>query len=415
MTATAAPLTVEVDPAEAGLDAGQLARLDAHFHRYVEDGKLPGWSLLVSRRGRIAHLTTSGQRDLEAALPVEADTLFRIYSMTKPITSVAAMMLFEEGAFELTDPISTWLPAFAGTRVFTGGSDLRPVTEPATEPIRVWHLLSHTAGLTYGFHHAHPVDSLYRINGYEWGTPADIDLEGACDFFASMPLLFQPGREWNYSVATDVLGRLVEVVSGQRLDEFFAERIFGPLGMTDTHFSVPEAKRDRLAALYGRNPRTGRPVRNEVLGKSVLKPDVWLSGGGGLVSTLADYHRFATMLLGGGRLGDVRLLGPRTVRYMAANHLPGGVDLAGYGRPLFAETKFEGVGFGLGFSVTLDPVAAHVPSSAGEFGWGGAASTTFWVDPAEDLTVLFMTQLLPSSTYPIRTQLKQLLYPALTG
>jgi CubicO group peptidase (beta-lactamase class C family) len=414
MTATAAPLAVEVEPAEAGLDAGQLARVDAHFHRYVDDGRLPGWSLLISRRGRIAHLATSGLRDVEAGLPVEADTLFRIYSMTKPITSLAAMMLYEEGAFELTDPISKWLPAFGETRVFTGGSELAPVTEPTTEPIRVWHLLTHTSGLTYGFHHAHPVDGIYRLNGYEWGTPPDTDLAGATDFFASMPLLFQPGREWNYSVSTDVLGRLIEVVSGKPLDEFFAERIFRPLGMTDTRFSVPEADRDRLAALYIRNPRTGGLARNDLMGRGVTKPEPLLSGGGGLVSSLHDYHRFTQLLLGGGRLGDVRLIGDRTLRYMTSNHLPGGADLTAFGRPLYAESPFDGVGFGLGFSVSLDPVATRVLGTPGEYGWGGAASTAFWVDPAEALTVVFMTQLLPSSTYPIRPQLKQLIYSALT-
>jgi CubicO group peptidase (beta-lactamase class C family) len=405
-------LAVEVDPAEVGLSAGRLARVGAHLRPYVDEGKLPGWSLLVSRRGRVAHLESYGHRDVEAGLPVELDTLFRIYSMTKPITSVAAMMLYEEGAFELTDPLHRYLPAFADMRVFTGGSELRPQTAPATEPIRIWHLLTHTAGLTYGFHHAHSVDGIYRLAGYEWGAPGDVDLAGAVDAYAQMPLLFEPGAEWNYSVATDVLGRLVEVLSGQSLDEFFAERILGPLDMRDTGFRVPEADRDRLAALYTPSPRTRRATRNDAMGAGILDPN-WLSGGGGLVSTLRDYHRFTQMLLGRGRFGDVRLLSDRTLRYMASNHLPGGADLTAFGRPLFAETTYDGVGFGLGFSVTLDPVANKTLGSAGEFAWGGAASTAFWVDPAEELTVVFLTQLLPSSTYPIRSQLKQLIYPAL--
>jgi CubicO group peptidase (beta-lactamase class C family) len=398
-------LTVQVDPAEAGFDPDRLARIDTLLQRYVDDGRLPGWSVLVSRHGRPVHVSRGGLRDVEAGTPVELDTIFRIYSMTKPVTSVAAMMLYERGAFELTDPIARWLPEFTDMRVWDGGSDLAPKTVPALEPIRVWHLLTHTSGLTYGFHRAHPVDALYRAAGYEWSAPSSVDLAGASETFACMPLLFHPGREWNYSVSTDVLGRLVEVLSGQSLDRFFAEQIFAPLGMPDTGFGGTDPT--RTAALYTPGLR-----RNDLLGDSVLKPS-WLSGGGGLTSTLGDYHRFTEMLRGRGRLGDVRLLGDRTVRYMASNQLPGGADLVAFGRPLFAETPLAGMGFGLGFSVNLDPVATHTPSSRGEFAWGGAASTAFWVDPVEDITAVFMTQLLPSSTYPIRSQLRQLVYTAL--
>jgi CubicO group peptidase (beta-lactamase class C family) len=214
-------------------------------------------------------------------------------------------------------------------------------------------------------------------------------------------------------VATDVLGRLVEVVSGMPLDRFFAERILGPLGMTDTGFAVAEADRGRLAALYGPHPATGRATRNDAMGAKALEPPMFLSGGGGLVSSAADYARFARFLLQEGELDGVRLLGPRTVRYMATNHLPGGADLEAFGRPLFSETTFDGIGFGLGFSVVVDPVAGKVPGSPGEFAWGGAASTAFWVDPVERITALFLTQLLPSSTYPLRTQLRQLVMQAL--
>lgn len=403
-------LIAEDDPTELGFDPARLGMLDRHFQRYVDDGRLPGWSLLVTRGGRIAHVATYGKRDVEAGLPVELDTIFRIYSMTKPITSVAAMMLYEQGAFELTDPISKFLPAFEQMQVFDGGSDLRAKTVPATEPIRVWHLLTHTAGLTYGFHRAHPVDAMYRSAGYDWGAPPSVDLAGAVDTFARMPLLFQPGAEWNYSVATDVLGRLVEVVSGVALDEFFGKQILGPLAMPDTTFRVPDDKKQRLAALY--TPVSRGLARNNTMGAAVLEP-TWLSGGGGLVSTLHDYHRFTQFLRGRGRLGDVRLLGDRTVRYMARNHLPGNADLAAVGRPLYAESPFDGIGFGLGFSVTLDPTATHTLGSAGEIAWGGAASTAFWVDPVEDLTAVFLTQLLPSSTYPLRSQLRQLVYSAL--
>ena len=406
---------IDVAPEEVGFDPARLARIDRHFARYVDDGLLPGWLLAVSRGGRIAHVASCGRRDMEADLPIEADTLFRIYSMTKPITSVAALMLYEEGAFELKDPVEKFIPSFGRARVFRGGSQLRPVTEPITEPMRIWHLLTHTAGLTYGFHYAHPVDGMYRAAGFEWGSPRGMDLAQCCDAWAELPLLFQPGREWNYSVATGVLGRVVEVASGQSLDRFFEERIFDPLGMTDTRFWVDEADAHRLGGLYVPEPGTRKAVRMDAMGKAAFRPPAMLSGGGGLVSTMADYHRFTRMLLHGGELDGRRLLGPRTVRYMTRNHLPGDVDLETYGRPLFAETAFDGVGFGLGVSVVIDPVKAKVLSSLGDFGWGGAASTAFWVDPAEDVIGLFFTQLLPSSTHPIRPQLKQLVYQALVG
>jgi CubicO group peptidase (beta-lactamase class C family) len=333
--------------------------------------------------------------------------------MTKPVTSVAAMMLWEEGAFELKDPVSRFIPAFAEARVWTGGSQLKPVTEPLVEPLRMWHLLTHTSGLTYGFHYAHPVDALYRQRGYEWTFPQGQDLAACCEEWAGLPLLFQPGTEWNYSVSTDVLGRVVEVLSGQSLDAFLAERVLGPLGMHDTGFSVPPADAHRLAALYSPDPVTRRAVRNDALGAFAEHPPDAHSGGGGLVSTAADYHRFATMLLNEGELDGVRLLGTRTLRYMARNHLPGGADLEAFGRELFSETTFDGIGFGLGFSVVVDPVANRVPSSRGELAWGGAASTAFWVDPVERITVVFLTQLLPSSTHPLRSQLRQLVYQAL--
>ena len=406
-------LKVEIDPAEVGLAPDRLRRIDQHFTRYVDDGRLPGWLITVSRHGRVAHLSRYGSRDTEAGLPVELDTLWRIYSMTKPVTSVAAMMLYEQGAFELKDPLYRLIPSFRNMRVFRGGSSLTPVTEPASEPVRIWHLLTHTAGLTYGFHYAHPVDAMYRAAGFEWGAPAGIDLAGACERWGELPLLFQPGTEWNYSVATDVLGRVVEILSGQSLDRFFAERIFQPLGMSDTAFWAKEGDVGRLAALYGADPGTRLAVRNDAMGAAALKPPTFLSGGGGLVTSAADYHRFSQMLLRGGELDGVRLLGTRTVRYMARNHLPGGADLEAFGRPLFAETTFDGIGFGLGFSVLDSPVSNKVIGSPGEFAWGGAASTAFWVDPAEDITAQFFTQLLPSSTHPIRSQFRQLVYQAL--
>ena len=407
-----AQLKVDAEPAEVGFDPQRLARIDEHFARYVDDGRLAGWTVVVARRDRVVHLTHHGLADVEAARPVGDDTLWRIYSMTKPITSVAALMLLERGLLALTDPVSQYLPAFADLRVYRGGAAANPGTEPATEPVRIWHLLTHTAGLTYGFHHAHPVDAMYRAAGFEWVAPEGHDLAKCCDLWAGLPLLFEPGSEWNYSVASDVLGRVVEVVSGQPLDRFFQERIFGPLGMTDTGFWVEEADAGELAALYSAGPG-GRPVRDDTLGGRALRRPACLAGGGGLVSTAADYHRFTQMLLRGGELDGVRLLGPRTVAYMTRNHLPGGADMETIGRPIFAESAYRGVGFGLGFSTVVDAVVGKVLTSPGEFAWGGVASTAFYVDPAEDVTAMFFTQFLPSSTYPIRPRLRALVAQAL--
>ncbi|MET7397102.1 serine hydrolase domain-containing protein [Dactylosporangium sp. NPDC005572] len=405
-------IDVEVAPEQAGFDANRLARLDAHFARYVDDGRLAGWQIVVARDGRVAHSSVYGQRDAEAGLPVEPDTQWRIYSMTKPVTSVAAMMLWEEGHFELTDPISRWLPEFADARVYQKGSAGAPHTVPAVEPIRVWHLLTHTSGLTYGFLQTSVVDALYRQAGYDIQSKAGADLAQACKDWAGLPLLFQPGTAWGYGVSTDVLGRLVELWSGRTLQEFVRERILEPLGMTDTCWSV-EPGSDRLAALYVPGP-DGRATRFDAVGKAAFEPPAMASGGGGLISTAADYHRFLHLLLQGGTFQRQRLLGRRTIGFMTRNHLPGGVDLDALQTGGFAETTFEGVGFGLGFAVVRDPVPARVWSSPGTYYWGGAASTAFWVDPVERLTVALYTQLLPSSTHPLRPQLRQLVYSALT-
>ena len=396
----------------SGLEPARLERIRAHLDRYVDDGRLPGWMVVIERDGEIAYRALGGRRDVEAALPVADDTIWRVYSMTKPITSVAAMMLYEEGHFELKDPIARFLPEFSVPRVYRGGAMAKVETAPAAEPIRMWHLLTHTSGLTYGFHHAGPVDARYREAGFEWSTPPGLDLAACCQAWAELPLLFEPGSEWNYGVSSDVLGRVIEVISGQALDEFLSARVLAPLGMAETRFSVPEPDHGRLAALYTPDPETGRATRTPMSEAAKHPPDC-LSGGGGLVSTAGDYLRFLGMLRGGGELDGVRLLGPRTLRLMTANHLPGGADLEQVGRPLFSETTFDGVGFGLGFSVVENPVAARYPASRGEFAWGGAASTAFWVDPAERMAVLFLTQLLPSSTHPLRSQLHQLVHQAL--
>jgi CubicO group peptidase (beta-lactamase class C family) len=410
-------VTIErtVDPAEVGFDPARLARLDAHFARYVDSGKLAGWQIVVSRDGEVAHASTYGVRDLESGAPVTPDTLWRIYSMTKPITSVGAMMLWEEGRFELTDEISRWIPEFADVKVFDKGSALRPYSVPATEPIRMWHLLTHTAGLTYGFMQNSVVDSLYRARGYDLYVPPGEDLATSVRNWAKLPLLFQPGSAWGYSVATDVLGRVIEVISGQSLDAFFADRILGPLGMSDTHWWVEPSDAERLAALYIHNPANGQLLRYDQLGSLALDKPWMLAGGHGLISTAADYHRFTQMMLNEGHLDDVRLLSNRTVRFMTRNHLPGGRDLGQLSTGGFAEATFDGVGFGLGFAVVENPIPARVLSNAGEYFWGGAASTAFWIDPVERVTAALYTQLFPSSLLPLRSQLRQMVNSSLIG
>ncbi|MFZ8967730.1 MAG: serine hydrolase domain-containing protein [Ilumatobacteraceae bacterium] len=404
---------IDRNSTEVGLDTARLERIDTHFTRYIDDGRLPGWQVLVARHGDVVYNRCRGWRDREAGAEFTPDTIVRLYSMTKPLTSVLAMMLHEEGRIGLKDPVSKYISEFADTAVYRSGSHLRPVTEPQVEPIRIWHLLTHMSGLTYGFHNTHPVDAMYRAAGFEWGSPSGADLAECCARWAQLPLVFQPGSEWNYGVSTDVLGRVVEVVEGRPLDEVMRDRITTPLGMVDTAFSVTDDERQgRLAQLYIPNPADLTAVAApDVLARSTAP--TMLSGGGGLFGTAQDYLQFCRMVAGGGSRGDVRLLGRHTVDYMGSNHLPGGADLEQVGRPLFAETSFDGVGFGLGYSIVVDPVANRVPSSVGEMAWGGAASTAFWIDPVEDLIVVFLTQLLPSSTHPIRPELKQLVYQAL--
>lgn len=406
--------SVDVDPTEVGLDPQRLSRIEQHFSQYVDDGRLPGWHIAVSRAGKLAYSASYGHADVENGKPIADDTIYRIYSMTKPICAVAALILWEEGKFEMRDAVKTFIPSFGEQKVFRSGTLTAPRFDPVTEPMEMWHLFTHTAGLTYGFVYSNPVDQMYRNAGFEWGVPADASLADICDILAGLPLMFQPGSEWAYSMSIDVLGRVVEILSGMTLGEFMKKRIFEPLGMTDTAFHCPSDKADRLAALYVPNPADNRRrVRHDAMGAGALVQQKADLGGGGLVSTMSDYMKFAEMLRGGGERNGVRLLSPRTVNFMASNHLPNNADLTAFGRPLFSETAFDGVGFGLGVSVTLDPVAAKVPGSAGDYGWGGAASTNFTVDPKEDLVYTIMTQLLPSSAWPLRPQLKQLVHQAL--
>ena len=402
--------TSRTESTDLGFDPARLARLDKHFATYVDDGRLAGWQIAITRGGQLAHESVYGWRDREADLPVTSDTLWRIASMTKPITSIAAMTLWEEGAFELNDPISTWLPAFADARVYVKGVDRTLVTVPATEPIRVWHLLTHTSGLTAGFMRNSVVDAMYREAGYEFAAPPHPSIAECVDDWARLPLLFQPGSAWAYGVSTDVLGRLIEIWTGQTLDVAIASRVTQPLGMVDTVFHCDPSRQDRLAAVYVQD-EDDQVVRSPV-SDAVTQPPTILSGGGGMLSTTADYLRLTTMLLNEGTLDGTRLLAPRTVRLMRSNHLPG--DLGSLSTGGFAETTFDGVGFGLGFAVMLDPLKAHSIARPGEYYWGGIFSSAFWVDPVENLSCVFMAQLMPSSSHPIRAQLRQLVYSAMT-
>jgi CubicO group peptidase (beta-lactamase class C family) len=402
-------LSPEIEPREAGFDAERLARLDRHLAGYVDEGGLAGWQVLVARGGRIVHLGMHGARNAETGAPVEQDTLWRIYSMTKPVTSVAVLQLFEKGLLSLDDPVERWIPSFGSARVFTGGTSETPQTRPVEEPVRVWHLLSHTAGLTYGWHYQHPVDAIYRAAGLEARAPEGMDLATAVDAWAGMPLWYEPGTEWGYSVSVDVLGRLIEVVSGQSLGDYFSEQIFGPLDMRDAGFWLNEEQAERLATMYEHDPETHRirSVDSSPPQSAPLAP----SGGGGLFASLRDYHRFTQMLARGGELDGRRLLGSRTVQLMTRNHLPGGATLSQIGHPL--GTPLHGMGFGLGVAVLIDPQAIHSYGSKGLYGWSGAASTIFNVDPKEELVILFMTQLVPIGTLPVDPELRTLVYQAL--
>ncbi|MFF7449016.1 MULTISPECIES: serine hydrolase [unclassified Streptomyces] len=406
-----ARLREEVDPGEVGLDVKALDRLDQHFAHYVDEGRMPGFLVSVARGGRVAHLTAHGQRDLAAQLPVETDTLWRIYSMTKPVTAVAALTLVEEGRLSLDDPVARHLPAFADARVYVSGSGADMVTRPAENPLLIRHLMTHTGGLTFAFYHSHPVDARYREARLDSSVVPGSTLAETVDVYASLPLQFEPGTEWNYSVSSNVLGRVIEVVSGQPLDAFFAERIFEPLGMSDAGFCVPDDQADRLGELYGEKDDGGI---EPIAGLPLSGRPRFLSGSGGMVASAHDMHRFMELLRRRGELDGVRLLAPGTVDLMTSNHLPGGVDLRAFGsKPAHDEPNNDGLGFGLGVSVAIDPARTLAPMSQGTFGWSGAASTTFWVDPRHDLTVQFYTQVRPK-TLKLNPDLRRLVHQAIT-
>jgi CubicO group peptidase (beta-lactamase class C family) len=400
-------------PQSLGFSPERLARLDRFItEKYLASGRMPCAQVLISRHGEPVHEFVGGKRDLERGTPCTPDTLFRIYSMTKPITSVAFMMLVEEGKVALDDPVHRFIPEWKDLGVFSAGVTGGFQTTPPARPMQMVDLLRHTSGLTYGFQNRTNVDAAYRKAGIgEIGST--LPLEEMIKGLARIPLEFSPGEAWNYSVSTDVLGFLVGVISGQPFETFLQERIFAPLGMTDTGFHVAKGQGERLAACYNATAKGGLSLQDDPADSAYLKPPSFVSGGGGLVSTAADYMKFCQMLLNRGEFGGHRLIAPKTLDLMATNHLPEGKDLTQMSRSLFSESTNAGVGFGLGFAVVQDAPRTLVPCSDGEFYWGGAASTAFWVDPEEDLSVVFMTQVLPSSAYPIRRELRTLVYSAL--
>jgi CubicO group peptidase (beta-lactamase class C family) len=395
-----------------GFAPDRLSRIDRHLKAYVDAGRFPCAQFVLARQGQVVHQTVAGQQDPERGTPLADDTVFRIYSMTKPITCVALMTLVEEGLIALDDPVSKHIPEWKDLSVFSAGMEPAFLTTPTARPMQVVDLMRHTSGLTYGFQNRTNVDAAYRKLKVE-DMHGDHDLEGMIRMLAKLPLEFSPGEAWNYSVSTDVVGYLVQKVAGKPLGEVFRERIFEPLKMVDTGFQVREDQRSRFAACYNAAPGGKMKLQDDPTTSPYLKPPALESGGGGLVSTAADYLRFANMLLAGGELDGARILAPKTIRLMASNHLPGGKDLTALSRSLFSESTNAGVGFGLGFAVVFDPPQTLIPCSQGEFYWGGAASTAFWVDPVEEVTAVFMTQLMPSSTYPIRRELRTLVYGAL--
>ena len=397
-------------PEDVGFSFSRIERVESWMREQVSAGRLAGIEVMINRRGNTAFHRCHGKRDLARNADATPDTIYRIYSMTKPLTAVAIMMLYEEGQFQLDDPITLYLPAFADQRVFAGGGYGAVMTEPAMRDITFRELLTHTSGLTYGFMQATPIDAIYRAQKLEL-PGSEEPLGDIMTRLAKVPLIAQPGTEWNYSISTDVLGHLVAVISGRPFDEFLRERVIRPLEMVDTDFFVPSPKFNRFAANYKKGP-DGRPqlLEDPETSRFLQSPKA-PSGGGGLVGTARDYMRFCQMLLRQGTHGSTRLLGRKTVELMTMNHLNG--DMAAMGQPRFAESNYYGIGFGLGFSVMLDPAKAQIVGSPGEYAWGGMASTAFWIDPQEDMAVVMMTQLTPSSTYPIRRELRVLAYQSI--
>jgi CubicO group peptidase (beta-lactamase class C family) len=401
---------MDTAPQLAGFSAARLARIDEHLlANYVEPQKIAGCQVVVSRHGHVAHHTSLGLMDIERSRPMADDTVFRIYSMTKPITSIALMQLYERGLFQLNDPVHRVVPAWKDARVYVSGEGEAMQTRTPDRPITFRDMLSHTAGLSYGAT-SHPVDKVYRALDVRRGHGET--LSSFVDKLTRVPLHYSPGQRWMYSYATDVCGHLVEALSGMALDRYFRIHIFEPLGMTDTAFHVSGAQTERFAANYERARDKSLKLIDDPFDSSYARPPSFLSGGGGLVSTTADYLKFCEMLRCGGMLDGARIIGPRTLGLMRRNHLSGGKDLTEMAMGAFSETAYEGTGFGLGFAMTLSEVATGTLGE-GDYFWGGAASTIFWVDPREDLVVVFMTQLMPSATFNFRGQLKNIIYSAI--
>lgn len=392
---------------DLGFLPDRLARISDHVQtHYLDTGKLPFASLLIGRGDDIALHWSSGVAD---------DAIFRIASMTKPITSVAFMQLVEQSKVALTDPVAKYIPEFSKLGVFVaGGGNIPFVSRPPATAMRIVDVLRHTTGLTYSFQERSNVDAAYRKTDVESWTKSSS--QGFIDTLAQIPLEFDPGTQWNYSVSTDLLGILIERISGQSLPDYFREHIFAPLGMDDTFFHVPPDKASRIPQCFAFDPAKRMKLFDEA-GADSLWAKGWSfnSGGGGLASTVADYHRFCRMLLNGGALDGVQIISPKTLELMTANHLPGGQDLTQMSKSLFSEAEMAGIGFGLGFATTIDSAATLTPCSTGDFYWGGMYSTAFFVDPVEDIIMIFMTQLMPSSTYPVRREIKTMIYSALAA
>jgi CubicO group peptidase (beta-lactamase class C family) len=402
-------------PKPSGLSPARLAHIDRVFAaKYVETGKLAGTLTLVARHGEVVHTGLTGLMDRERGKPMREDTIFRIYSMTKPITSVAFMMLVEEGRVALDEPVAHYIPEWRDLGVFVAGVPGAFQTRRPARPMRIVDLLRHTSGLTYGFQTRTNVDAAYRKLSIGTIEKSPVSLDEMIAALAKIPLEFSPGEAWNYSVSTDVVGYLVEKISGMKFEVFLKKRIFEPLHMTDTDFHVPPEKAERFAACYSFDASGKNVVLQDDPAKSeYLKPPAFVSGGGGLVGTAQDYLQFCKMLANGGALNGHRFLSRKTIELMRMNHLPGGKQLMDMSRSLFSEAGNEGLGFGLGFAVVLDRAATMTAGSLGEYYWGGAASTAFWIDPVEDMIAIFMTQFIPSSTYPVRRDMRTLVYAAM--
>lgn len=400
---------MQIAPGLAGFAPERLARITDHINRnYIDNGKIAGCQTVVARSGHVAYFSSLGQMDRERRRAMTDDTLFRIYSMSKPITSVALMQLYEQGHFQLNDAVARVIPSWKNHEVYVDGEGERIETKQPERPMTFRHVLSHSGGLTYGGTD-HPVDKIYRTQKVRGDGET---LQTFIDKLARVPLRYTPGERWCYSYSTDVCGYLVEAISGQRFDQYLQDNIFAPLGMKDTAFHVAATEQSRLAANYQRGDNKELQLADDPATSSYLKPPTFLSGGGGLVSTTADYLRFCEMLRHGGELDGQRILGPRTLELMTKNHLAGNKDLTEMAIGSFSETANAGVGFGLGFATTLSDVEAGAMGQ-GDYYWGGAASTIFWVDPIEDLIVIFMTQLMPSGAFNFRGQLKNIIYSAI--